>query len=259
MIDTHCHILPGIDDGARDMSESLAMVKTCVATGVSHAVCTPHLTDDPSAFIPQAKRAFSEVRLAASLRGIRLDLGLGYEVDLNLLAEFDPASILSCTFGFGRPILLLETPYAGWPRWADRALFDLRLREITPILAHPERNEGFQRQPERLSELARQGVVLQITVPSLLGQFGRKARDAALRHLSRGEAALLASDVHYGRLETATLQNGAAEVRRLFPHYPVERLVEENPRRLLAGHPLLPPALAGRGDRWTACLRKRMR
>ena len=153
-------------------------------------------------------------------------------------------------------MLLLETPYSGWPRWADRALFDLRLREITPVLAHPERNEGFQRHPQRLSELARQGVVLQITVPSLLGGFGRKARDAAVRHVSRGEVALLASDVHYQRLEHATLDQGIAEVRRLFPHYPVQDLVEHNPRRLLAGQPLVAPAPAVRRDRWRARLRR---
>lgn len=248
--------MPGLDDGARDVSQALAMARACGEAGVRLVVCTPHLKSDPVAFIPAARTVLADFQKYVAENEITLDLTLGFEVDLNLLVENDPEVVDTCTFGYGSLVVLLETPYVGWPQWAEQAMFDLRLRGILPVLAHPERNDGFQRHPEKLSELVRQGIQLQITVPSLAGAFGRRARDTAFRLLEAGEVALLASDIHYRRLEGGCLNRGVEVIRSVLPRCDVDILVGENPRRLLVGEQLLPlPPARGR-DRWQARFRK---
>lgn len=259
MIDTHSHLLPGLDDGARDMTQALAMARASAEAGVRLAVCTPHLKDDPAGLLPAARAALNDMKRNVAANEIALDLTLGFELDLNLLMEAEPDLIDSCTFGYGRPVMLLETPYNNWPKWAEQAIFDLRLRGILPILAHPERNERFQRHPERLSDLVHQGIVLQITVPSVVGAFGRHARNTALKLVASGEVALLASDIHFRRLETAMLREGVGAIRTALPSCDVDILVAENPRRLLSGEELLPLSPAKGRDRWLARFRKLMR
>lgn len=235
MIDTHSHLLPGLDDGSPDTETSLRMAAEAASTGVTAVVCTPHLRELNVAFVARAREEIEQLRSALAAANIPLRLLLGFEVDIGVVAVTSADELRQLAIEGSGGAILLETPHWGWPVYIRESVFRLRTAGFTPVLAHPERNDRIQREPDLLSECLQAGGLAQATVASLSGGFGRACKRAFYRHLFRGEISLLASDAHSRRPASWTVAPLAGVLRRRISEEDVNSLVTVNPGILLSG------------------------
>jgi protein-tyrosine phosphatase len=196
VIDLHSHILPGIDDGARSPADTVALVRAAHAAGVTAIAATPHVRDDYPTTSAQVESGVEAVSRLVRGEGIDVRVLTGGEVALDLLERLPSEELHGLTLGGTGRYLLVEFPYYGWPFTLDSQLRALRARGLVPVLAHPERNPEVQRAPERLERTRRAGALVQVTIDSLTGALGRRARRSAAALLELGLVDLLASDAH---------------------------------------------------------------
>jgi protein-tyrosine phosphatase len=239
MIDVHCHILPGIDDGARDLGVSLEMARVAVAAGTAGIVCTPHhlngVFSNTRASVLAAVNAF---RGALSDREIKLDLYPGSE--LHLVPEL-PGLLESgdaLTINDGGRYVLVELPTRIVPMGTEVILRSLLGAGITPVIVHPERNSELRRKPERASQWVAMGCKLQLTGQSCTGEFGLPIKAICSHWLGRGEVHLVASDAHRPQGRAPRLDQARAALVQSMGLAAARGLLEENPRRLVAGEDL---------------------
>lgn len=196
LVDTHCHILPNTDDGAKSLEEALQMANLAVKTGVHTIVATPH---HGVRMFDNAFESVSEkvVHLNKELhsRNIPLTILPGQEVRVH------PRLIDELYNGVVQPLngtryILLELPFNGIPCYFNELLHELFMLGLTPVLAHPERNYEFLRHPSQLSLYLKKGVLCQITSQSIMGVFGRKTRNLSISLCKENWVHLVASDAH---------------------------------------------------------------
>lgn len=200
MLDLHCHILPGVDDGAKSLDISLAMARFYAADGVTHVVATPHCNrawhNLRADVVPRVRQLNDH--LAA--HGVPLTVLPGSEIQVVDSAEYrrEYAAGLYCHLGDRPAFTLLEFNWVekNYPPDAVELVRWLRDRGTTPIVAHPERHDFFTREPTRLRSLVDAGAWVQITVDSLLGVNGPTAKAAGEAMLRTYPDAVLASDAH---------------------------------------------------------------
>lgn len=199
MIDLHCHYLPGIDDGAQTLDESLALARAAVADGILHAVMTPHV--QAGVFENRADsiaQAVAQFRQNLAQNQIALSISAGGEVRIgeeliDLLAAGQLPFLGSLR---GQPVLLLELPHGQVPVGAEQFTAWLRKQGVLPLIAHPERNKDIMRNPAKLNPFLDQGCLLQVTAGSLVGSFGELAQRRAREMLDRGDIFAVATDAH---------------------------------------------------------------
>jgi len=196
VIDLHSHILPGVDDGPATIEESLEIARRAAAEGVRVIAATPHVRDDYPTQPGTMERLVTELRRAVQAEGIPVDVRPGGEIAIDWLDRLSEDDLVRFGLGGSPHYVLLEFPYAGWPLSLHEWVFQLVTREITPVIAHPERNADVQAEPEELRPLVDAGALVQITAASLDGRIGRAAKAAATALIEKGLAHLLASDAH---------------------------------------------------------------
>jgi len=185
VIDLHCHLLPGIDDGPRSMSDAVTMARAAVAAGTTAMVCTPHM--HPRFPTRPATVLAGVAALAERLReeDVPLQVYAGGEIALGHLLKMSDADLAMACLGSGS-WLLLEMPFRGWPLGLAETVRDLEIRGYRVVLAHPERAESIQRTPDRLRDIVGRGALVQITAESLTGDNGTAARRTAQVLLAGG-------------------------------------------------------------------------
>ena len=197
MIDLHCHILPGIDDGAPDRAVAVAMARCAEADGITHIACTPHiypgLYENDRDGILMAIAAFRGV---LEEEGIALTLAVGADTHLtpDLVDGIRERRIPTLN---DTRYLLFEPPHHVAPPRLEESVFNLVAAGIVPVLTHPERLSWIDGHYEMFGRLVRGGALMQITAGSLTGRFGRKPRYWAERMLDEGQVHLLATDAHH--------------------------------------------------------------
>lgn len=193
MVDIHCHIVPGVDDGAVSLEMSLAMIEVAKRCGVTSILTTPHIrgAEDDAIVHEMHKKAFQKVLDAKP----DMDLHLGGEVRVTPETH-TITNHPKFTTDEKSKYILLEMEFDKVPPYFTQLLFDFRLQGITPIVAHPERNAGVLKNPALALEFVRQGAILQITNGSLLGELGETIQACALQLFECGLAGILASDAH---------------------------------------------------------------
>lgn len=196
--DLHAHILPGVDDGPKTMSEAAAMARIAAQSGTRLIVATPHRKDViEGKGIPHLRRVITDLRRHITAQNIDIELALGMENHLDETLPQD-ADCRALTMNESRYILV-EMPFFGdisEHPYAEGALAALQAQGLTPILAHPERIEAFQLQPALLAQFIGEGMLSQITRGSLLGHWGEPTRRFTLELLRAGMAHILSSDTH---------------------------------------------------------------
>lgn len=231
MIDTHCHLLPGLDDGPPDLAESRELAVQLIRQGISEVVCTPHLSRHYPVDLAQATAAFTEVTADFEQQGISLRLHLAAEVTPERVMLEGPAKLQLRAIS-GR-FLLVEiiqpTPLATL-ELVQTTLAGYRLRTI---FGHPERCRAVQRRPEVLRELRDGGALVQVVAPSLLGRWGPEAGTAAWELIDQGLVDLLASDAHGYLRRRPHLRAAADLVAERFGDDARAALTERAPGRLL--------------------------
>ena len=232
MVDIHCHILPGIDDGPSDLSESLKMAEIAVADGITQIVATPHVKGDihSPAFFDQCIRQFNE-----KLQRIYSPLKIVGGADVS--AAFPPEVLALYTINKG-PYFLLEFPHSHLPHNADEIVFKIMLAGLRPIITHPERNPSIIRDPELLFRLADAGCLVQVTAGSLTGGFGTDSRNCAIYLLKKRRVHFLATDAHSASYRKPILSSAVKEAASIIGSKAALKLVFTNPSAVLAGRPL---------------------
>ena len=196
MIDLHTHVLPGIDDGPGTMDGSLELLRAAHADGISRMAATPHVRDDYPTPVEEMERLVGEVNAAAREAGIPVEVLSGGELDLGYMQQLDDETLRRFGLGGNPNVLLLETPYRGWPVGIHDVVFRLQMRGFSVVLAHPERNADVQADPEQLRPIVDAGVYVQLTAASVDGRLGRASASASSALLDAGLAHLIASDAH---------------------------------------------------------------
>jgi protein-tyrosine phosphatase len=232
-VDLHSHLLPGLDDGAGTMEETLRFARRLHAEGVLDIACTPHVK---RAHFPRIDIAELGDRREAAQRdleehGLAVRLHPGGELADEDALELDEHELALIAQGPEHaPWLLLECPFEGLDHVFDAAVARLTGLGYGLLLAHPERVRGPL---DRLEPHVEAGALLQVNVSSLLGEHGPQARDTGARLLRHGRAYCLASDTHPGTRESTLPLGYRALVRAGASEIQARRLTESNPRFLL--------------------------
>lgn len=243
MLDLHLHLLPGVDDGAESMAVTEVMLRRAEDMGYETLVTTPHLVEPLTAiYRSQVESAFDHLQAAAERT--RMKTLLGYEIVLtpdlpDRLMDGEPITLA------GSRAVLVELPFVGWPHHAEGTLFALQTGGYRPILAHPERCAALQDDSERGLRLAERGVILQVTIGSLVGLFGERTRRTAETWLREGAVGLVATDAHSAGRRLASVPKGLARLDRLVGRSERHRLTVDMPTALLRDDPVLPAPADG--------------
>ena len=238
MIDLHCHLLPGIDDGPETLEEALEMARIAVANGIEEAHVTPHL--HPGRWdndLPKIAAAVEAHRAALAQAGIPLKLGFAAEVrlDYEILPMIEAGRVPFLGTLDGCKVLLLEFPHSHVPVGADKFVAWLLARNIRPLIAHPERNKDLMREPEKIEPFVREGCLLQITADAIAGEFGEVCALRAREFLERGWVSVIASDAHDTVERPPRIAPGRDAAAKIVGEEEARRLTQGTPQRIVRG------------------------
>lgn len=265
MIDLHCHMLPGIDDGAGDEATALAMARIAVADGIRVCACTPHIYpgvyENDAAGIGERVAAL-QARLDADGIALRLTIGADAHLVPELLGRLEAGT--TPTLAGGR-YFLLEPPHHVAPPRFEESVFAFVGAGYVPVITHPERLSWVGRHYAAFERLVRNGAWLQVTAGALVGRFGENAAYFAEKFLDDGLVHILATDAHGTAHRAPLLAEGRERAERHVGKEEAARLVVDRPRAILDDVPpgkVMPiPALREgwrpRGKGWWARLRGR--
>lgn len=238
MIDLHCHLLPGVDDGAETVDEALALAEAAVANGITTSVLTSHLHPGRYANVRSTlEREVASFRGLLAERGIPLDVRVGAEVRLlpemiDLLADGE-IPFLGTVDGYR--IVLLEFPHNLIPVGSQAfvsKLVDLRIR---PLIAHPERNKAVMQDSEKIRPFVAMGCWLQVTAGSLAGRFGAPVEETARRLIDHDWVQVLATDAHNLEHRPPDLAQGREAAARHYGEAAAWSLVRDWPAKIVGG------------------------
>jgi len=228
MIDIHCHILPGIDDGAPDLESSLAMADMAVADGVEVVIATPHVGASGQLSMAMINSAVDQLNCVLQQRGVALVVLPGAEVQAHVAIPLaEQFSLASGSF------FLLEFPHSHLPSDAVDLVYTFVQRGIKPIIAHPERNLEISMDPGKLSSLIEAGARVQITAGSLTGELGANAQACAQFLLKMNMVHFIATDSHSPNFRKPVLSRAVKKAGKYLGREGALALVMDNPLALL--------------------------
>lgn len=258
MIDLHCHILPGVDDGADEVAVALAMARMASDEGIHTIVATPHVSPRYPLDSVTIEDGVERLNAVIAEEDVPLSVRCGAELAATSLMDIDDEDLWRLALG-GGDCLLVESPYVSQVPFFEQLIFDLQVRGFRPMLAHPERSPMFQRDPDRLSSLVGRGALCSITAGSMKGVFGETVRKFTLALLHEGLVHDVASDAHDQSRRPPGLRAGFLALDSELPGISAQMpwFTEECPAAIIAGLPLppRPPALTPRPSRWRRLLR----
>lgn len=234
VIDIHCHILPNLDDGAHDLDTAIAMCKIAVENNISKVIATPHfeIGNDIDEFISLRDSALIELRKAISKEHISLEILPGVEVavsdNLFFAKELEKLRLADTSY------ILTEYSFTGLTQKRLFKYFDeIEKYGLKVIIAHPERYKYFQDDYKMINALRDRGVLFQVNVGSLLGNFGPREFKLAKQMCLTNCAFFIASDAHTTRVRSNALLSMCSSISRFIPSAQLKWMLEEAPGRLL--------------------------
>lgn len=239
MIDLHCHLLPGIDDGAQNISQGLQLARAAVENGITHVIATPHIHfgryQNSIDSISSACSAFRRV-----LQEENVPIELGFSAEIRICSEL-PDLIVRKEIPFlgywqGSPVVLLELPHSHIPVGVEQLLLWLRRQNVRPMIAHPERNKDILRNFSNIAPLVRNDCLFQVTAGALTGAFGEAALTRSKQLLKWGLVTVLATDAHHVIRRPPILAEGRRAAAVLVGESRSWDLVWNNPAHIAASH-----------------------
>lgn len=197
MLDLHCHILPGLDDGAKTLDDSISMAEKAVEEGITHILATPHHMKRD--WRNEKKGVIEKVReLQTELDNRQIDLTIfpGQEVSIygELLKDIEDNKILFTDEAHN--YVLIEFPTTSIPAYTKRLFYELQLTGKTPVIVHPERNHQILEHPNQLKDFIDKGALAQLTAASYTGGFGKKIQKLSKQLIEANLVHFIASDAH---------------------------------------------------------------
>jgi protein-tyrosine phosphatase len=232
VIDLHCHVLPGLDDGPRTMSASLKMARAAVGLGVETIVATPHVSETFENRSADIREATAALTVELVRRGIPLNLRTGAEITIDKALEVDDGELTALRLG-GGPYLLVECPLTRQDgKLVETLLMRVQERGHRVLLAHPERSPVFLHNIARLRRLVDEGMLTSVTAGAFTGHFGQLVRMFTMELLREGLVHDVASDAHDHEHRSHASLAHAARARWY---------TREAQAAILEGRPLIPP------------------
>jgi len=230
MIDTHCHLLPALDDGPRDSAAAVHLGRQLARAGITTVICTPHFSRRYPTDVQLARTRLIELLSAFHEADVPLRLQLAAEVSPARLASSPGEELAARSIG-GFVLVELEpgTPSA----FVETAVDRLSRHGLRPIFAHPERSTSIRAQPRLLDEARAEGALIQIVASSLTRRFGARTEAAGWRLLEAGSIDLLASDAHRARREGTHFEHATKAVDERLGREVLDRLTRHNPALIL--------------------------
>jgi protein-tyrosine phosphatase len=230
VIDTHCHLLPALDDGPADVEAAVALARQLAGAGVSMVLCTPHFSRRHPTTQAAARERLIELRGELFDRGVRLKLRLAAEVSPGLVATAPSEELVARSVG---EFLLVELEPDTPASFLETALERLAQDGLRPVFAHPERCAAARSQPRLLEEARTDRALVQVVASSLTRRFGSEVEGAAWRLLESGRVDLLASDAHRARPEGLHLEQALSLVSERLGEEALRELTERAPARVV--------------------------
>lgn len=234
-VDIHCHLLPGIDDGAKDEVAALAMARMAVDQGTATVIATPHQLGNFRVNRGEAIRAqVNELQQTLNTNAIPLVVlpGADVRIEDDMIALIAEGDVL--TLGDHGKHVLLELPHEIYFP-LEPVLSELRRQGIAGVLSHPERNRGLLRQPELLEPLVDAGCLMQVTTGSLTGSFGPESQRLAERMVAKGLVHFLATDAHGPKSRRPLFHEAYERTCQLAGEAAAVAMCRENPRLVAEG------------------------
>ena len=233
MIDLHCHILPGVDDGAKDLVEALEMARIAEADGITTIISTSHYVEGSEFVMGQTLRdrvaSFNE-RLHQENIGIKVVLGNEAFISPSLVKDVKDKKVF--TMNESR-YLLIELPMHDIPMYTEDVLYQLMLEGIIPIIAHPERYVKVIEDPMLLYHLIQKGVLVQINAGSLTGRFGTKVKETCEILLRHNMVHFIGSDGHSPRKRRPEIKEAAKTARQILGEERAMKIIHDNPLKII--------------------------
>lgn len=235
MIDIHTHILFDVDDGSDTITESVALVKSAISAGVTEIIFTPHYTGNTKEDYrnENVDKHFSELVKEIKERNLEIDIFLGNEIAVygNICEIMDDGIAKTLA---GSRYMLIEFPMEAEVNYCLDTVYEMKMRGITPIIAHPERCECFKRDFSLVDKAIKEGACIQVNVGSVFGDYGRKAKKIARKLLKNKSVHFLASDNHHIiRDKYADLPKRLHKLNRMFGSEYINELTIYNQEKIL--------------------------
>lgn len=200
--DIHCHILPGIDDGAKDTAISISLLEAMQQWGVSKIIATPHVTEETFENTPQTI-AEAYGKLKSAMADADIQIPVSYSAEYRMDGKFNDILKNNGYLLMPGNHLLIENSFVQPSFDLKNIIFELQLKDVKPILAHPERYSYYQRKRQVYTELIEAGCEFQINLLSLSGYYGNAEKETALWLIDRGYVSFIGTDLHhFGHVES---------------------------------------------------------
>ncbi|WP_183278164.1 tyrosine-protein phosphatase [Clostridium fungisolvens] len=236
MIDFHSHIIPNVDDGSQSFDITKDMLKNSALEGATHICATSHYI--PGEFEQQKDTydsTFLKVKEIGQDIGINVIKGLEVYITPNLLDLYNNGLIWCLN---DRKYMLIELPMREFPLYTEDVFYELRLKGVTPILAHPERNFKISNNPEILKNLVEQGNLAQVNAGSLTGAYGSTIKEAAEQLVKRNLVHMVGSDGHNNERRNTFVKKALSSIKELNPE--LHKWIKENEINILNGEEVSP-------------------
>jgi protein-tyrosine phosphatase len=252
MVDIHSHILPEVDDGSKSLEESIEMCRASADDGITVMVATPHahdglhLTHDTQILREKVEELNQQLNGTPKIV-LGCELRFTHELVKHICNDRSAPTIAD------GPYSLVEFPHALVPPGSERLLFELISNQITPIIAHPERNIMLMSEPERFYQLVDAGALGQMDAGSITGAFGKKVQQAARVMLENGLIQFIASDCHNTRNRLPGISAAVGLCAEIVGEDYAGAMAEDNPAAVVEGRPIpvrLSASLPQKRRRW---------
>lgn len=251
-IDIHCHILPGIDDGAQNYDQSITMAQLAVRDGASAVVATPHVKN--GIYDLSKKEIIGKVEQLNSVlyqNNISLTIlpGAEYYLEPGLPQRLADGELL--TINNTERYILIELSNTMMPDYVRRTLYEIQLQGVVPIIAHPERNSIFAGNTSLLKSFTDADILTQVTSASITGVFGRKVQKTAYSIINIGAVHILASDGHSSNGRSPTLSAAYEQIGYYWGNNFADILTFINPKHIINGEMVPENEEPTRTRRWS--------
>ncbi len=238
-VDIHCHILPGVDDGARNREEAIAMARLAESTGTRSIIATPHhIPRSPLSAVDEASKRARQLQQVLDWAEVAVKIHAGQENNAreNLIARFDEHEAVALN---DTRYMLVEPPFRTYPDFLEGLLAALIQKGVIPVIAHPERNIHVQRDLQIVSRLLGMGALIQVNTGSLLGSYKEPAKEAATALLQEDMVHVIATDSHSDSGPfVPNMQRGFDVVAAQVGEEKAWVLARDNPSRILIDQPI---------------------
>lgn len=233
MIDIHSHILPGVDDGSKDIEMSIEMARIYEKNNIKKVIATPHYIEGvQNSTLEENKIALEALNHRLEEEQIDLEVCLGNEImiSLDILKDLEESNLSTLN---GSKYILIEFPMFDIPNYTENILHELLLRGYHPIIAHPERNRSIGEDPNILFRLIEDGALAQLNLGSIEGKFGKKIKENAELLLNHNMIHFVSTDAHRSNTRTPNVANALNILRKIVSKEDYDRITYENANYIL--------------------------